>query len=106
MGNSVIFPAPADKELPSWIEPRLKYFTKPKVAADERRSIIPFFCCGERKIAQKIPYLHFKEERDPEKTQYLLIYFHGNSEVLSQSYKTMEKYHEIFQVNIFFSQFS
>ena len=98
MGNSVIFPAPKDKTLPFWMEARLKYFTKPRREAEGGYTLMPFFCCGERKISRKIPYLHFKEDTDIKRSQYLLIYFHGNSELLSHSYRTLEKYHGIFQV--------
>lgn len=101
MGNSVIFPAPKDKTIPIWMENRMHFYTKPRKNGEHspRGNNVPFFCCGDRKITRKIPYLLFKEETEPRKSQYLIIYFHGNSELVSHIYKTLERYHAIFKVS-------
>ena len=106
MGNSVVFPAPKAKTRPYWMETRLKFFSKPKIDEERGFSLVKIFCFDERKATTKIPYLHFVETTEITRPRYLLIYFHGNSELLSHSYRTLEKYHSIFQVNSILTSFS
>lgn len=98
MGSTLVFPAPKDKNIPRSMESRLKYFTKPRDFDDAPTVAMPFICYGERKRNRKIPYLHFSDSSAPNNSKYLIIYFHGNSELLSQAYRTLEKYHSVLEV--------
>lgn len=104
MGNSVIFPSRKDK-IAKYMESRLYYYKEePHEVGDMMIDSGPgpyTSCMGDRKpITKRIPYLLFKEETEPSKSQYLMIYFHGNSAVLSKAYKTLERYHSIFKVHL------
>ena len=106
MGNSMVFPAPKQDRTPIWMEKRLYFCNKPRKDEEEvesggggGRGSFLFFCCDNKKIAKKIPYLYFKEDTDPKKSQYLLLYFHGNSENLTHVYKTLERYHQTLKVS-------
>lgn len=104
MGNSIVFPAPQERSIPLWMESRMYFYPKPK-RSDEFENVpttsFSFsFCCDNRKIEHKIPYLYFKEATEPSKKQYLMIYFHGNSENLTHTFKVLENYHKTLKVKI------
>mgnify|MGYP000978241051 CR=1 FL=1 len=101
MGNSIIFPAPKEKKVPLWMESHLYFCPKPLRNEDsepELNKSFLGFCCGDKKPNKKIPFLYFREDTEVKKKQYLIIYFHGNSELLSHSYKALERYHAILRV--------
>mgnify|MGYP000920340535 FL=1 len=108
MGTSLVFPAPKDTYTPEWMEGKLKYYTKPKQRSQEQESTspFPFLCYGSRKSSGKIPYLYLKHDFGYNKRRHLIIYFHGNSELLSEAYATLEKYHNILDVIICLYSFS
>lgn len=101
MGNSAVFPAPEEHRIPSKMKEVLYFHTK--IRDDDvssNRSRVPGFCCGDRKTPRKIPFLYFKEQTDPKRNKYLIIYFHGNSEVLSTTFKTLQKLHQALKVSM------
>ena len=100
MGNSFVFPAPKEKTFAERrMEDRLKFLNKPKGNQRESEGMFSFLCCTERKASSRIPYLLFKQQpSSPSKRNHLIIYFHGNSESLSQAYYMLEKFYNIFDV--------
>ena len=102
MGNSLIFPAPTESRVPVWMEKQLYFCNKLRKDDDapDSSSGFLFFCCSDRRLTKKIPYLYFKEDTNPKKGQYLMIFFHTNSENLTHTYKTLERFHTTLEVTL------
>lgn len=107
MGASFVFPAPKDASVPEWMEGNLKYYEKTKqpYQKTDSETNLPFLCYGARKSTGRIPYLYFKHDLSYNKRRHLIVYFHANSELLSEAYPTLDKYHNLLDViiNLIFS---
>ena len=99
MGSSMVFQPPRATPIPEWMKNQIYYINKSKAEDPEKFfPMLPGFCCSDRKIMRKVPYLHLSQTIFEKQSKYLIIYFHGTSELLSDIYRTLEKYHANFEV--------
>lgn len=90
MGNSLVFPVPKCNYTASSLQP---FYHQIPVTEEHYSSRIGAL----RSIKRSIPSLLIKSSN---KSKYLIIYFHGNSDDLGRMFPRLLEYYEQFQVNL------
>ena len=102
MGNALIFSAPDDTKALALGKNHLFFYNKSRKGGTDGNSLAttPVSVYDDKKMGVGIPYLYFKEETELTRSKYLIIYYHGNAELLNHTHAKLEEYHKTFRVHI------